>query len=97
MRHSPTNADDGCDRMRLVAPVATRFRLLRRFRCSASLRSFASLRRSRSSKTQTTHRVVRTIVAFVPNANEPDHMRSVGLVLAPFLIVRCSLRSRDAP
>lgn len=95
---------NGCDRMRKVAPVATRFRLLRRFRCSASLRSFASLRRSRSSETRTTHRVVRESFLVrrhllrIDSANErrspSDRMRLVGRAPRSPVLHGLALRTR---
>lgn len=95
---------NGCDRMRKVAPVATRSRLLRRFRCSASLRSFASLRRSRSSETQTTHRVVRESFLVrrrllrIDSADErrspSDRMRLVGRAPRSPVLHGLALRTR---
>lgn len=90
--------------MRKVAPVATRSRLLRRFRCSASLRSFASLRRSRSSETQTTHRVVRESFLVrrrllrIDSADErrspSDRMRLVGRAPRSPVLHGLALRTR---
>lgn len=84
--------------------MATRSRLLRRFRCSASLRSFASLRRSRSSEARTTHRVVRKSFLVrrrllrIDSADErrspSDRMRLVGRAPRSPVLHGLALRTR---